>query len=59
MVIGDIEVGKTSIIRRYVDNNYIREYKISVNLDFKQKQVHIYQQFQFNVGSLIVHDSPW
>lgn len=41
MVIGDIGVGKTSIIRRYVDNDYNPEYKISVQLDFKQKQVCI------------------
>ena len=39
VVIGDIGVGKTSIIRRYVDNDYNPEYKISVQLDFKQKQV--------------------
>jgi len=39
VVIGDIGVGKSSIIRRYVDNDYTPEYKISVQLDFKQKQV--------------------
>ena len=39
MVIGDIGVGKTSLVRRYVDREYSPDYKISVQLDFKQKQV--------------------
>ena len=39
VVIGDIGVGKTSIIRRYVESDYSPEYRISVQLDFKQKQV--------------------
>ena len=41
MVIGDIGVGKTSIIRRYVDSDYSPEYRISVQLDFRQKQVAV------------------
>ena len=41
MVIGDIGVGKTSIIRRYVDSDYSPEYRISVQLDFRQKQVSV------------------
>ena len=39
VVIGDLGVGKTSIIRRYVESDYSPEYRISVQLDFKQKQV--------------------
>ena len=35
MVIGDIGVGKTSLVRRYVDREYSPDYKISVQLDFK------------------------
>ena len=41
VVIGDIGVGKTSIIRRYVESEYSPEYRISVQLDFKQKQVSL------------------
>ena len=41
MVIGDIGVGKTSLVRRYVDREYSPDYKISVQLDFKQKQVQM------------------
>ena len=41
VVIGDIGVGKTSIIRRYVESDYSPEYRISVQLDFKQKQVSL------------------
>lgn len=39
MVIGDIGVGKTAIIRQYVESAFSPEYKISVSLDFAQKQV--------------------
>lgn len=41
VVIGDLGVGKTSIIRRYVESEYSPEYRISVQLDFKQKQVSL------------------
>ena len=41
VVIGDLGVGKTSIIRRYVESDYSPEYRISVQLDFKQKQVSL------------------
>ena len=41
MVLGDIGVGKTALIRRYVDGEYIPDYKISVDLDFKQKQLSL------------------
>ena len=41
MVLGDIGVGKTALIRRYVDSEYIPEYKITVDLDFKQKQMSL------------------
>ena len=41
MVLGDIGVGKTALIRRYVENEYIPDYKISVQLDFKQKQLKV------------------
>merc|ERR1719206_1543394 len=43
MVLGDIGVGKTAFIRRYVDGEYIPDYKISVDLDFKQKQMSLAQ----------------
>ena len=39
MVIGDIGVGKSAIIRQYVESAFSPEYKISVSLDFAQKQV--------------------
>ena len=41
VVIGDLGVGKTSLIRRYVESDYSPEYRISVQLDFKQKQVSL------------------
>ena len=41
VVIGDLGVGKTSIIRRYCESEYSPEYRISVQLDFKQKQVSL------------------
>ena len=41
MVLGDIGVGKTALIRRYVDSEYIPDYKITVDLDFKQKQMSL------------------
>ena len=44
VVIGDLGVGKTSIIRRYVESDYSPEYRISVQLDFKQKQVALGQR---------------
>ena len=41
MVLGDIGVGKTALIRRYVDGEYIPDYRITVDLDFKQKQISL------------------
>ena len=43
MVLGDIGVGKTALLRRYVDNEYNPDYKITVDLDFKQKQMSLEQ----------------
>ena len=52
MVIGDIGVGKTSLVRRYVDREYSPDYKISVQLDFKQKQVGEEQLTRANRSSI-------
>ena len=37
VTIGDCYVGKTSIIRRYVDNQYSKDYNYTVGLNFLKK----------------------
>jgi len=41
VVLGDIGVGKTSLIRRYVDDEYVPDYRITVDLDFWQKKLRL------------------
>lgn len=37
LVIGDLGVGKTSIIRRYVHHNYSNNYRATIGVDFALK----------------------
>jgi Ras-related protein Rab-7L1 len=39
IIIGDPTVGKTSFVRRYVQNSYKRDYKGTVGVDFALKVV--------------------
>jgi len=41
IVIGDIAVGKTSLIRRYIDNTFSDDYKASISCENKNKKVDI------------------
>lgn len=41
IVIGDIAVGKTSIIERYISNKFSEDYKSSISCDFKKKRIDI------------------
>jgi GTPase SAR1 family protein len=37
LVIGDCGVGKTTIIRRYMHNEFFENYKMTMNVDFSLK----------------------
>lgn len=39
VVIGDVTVGKTSLIQRYVNNTYKEGYKATIGVDFSLKQI--------------------
>ena len=39
VVIGDISVGKTSIISRFIENNFRENYDASIGVDFSSKNV--------------------
>jgi small GTP-binding protein len=41
IVVGDLGVGKTSFIKRYVDNTFSREYKSTIGVDFATKLIQI------------------
>lgn len=41
MVVGDLGVGKTSLIQRYVHNIFNREYKATIGVDFAYKLIQI------------------
>ena len=40
LIIGEASVGKTSIMCRYVDNSFSENYKSSVGIDFRIKQIN-------------------
>ncbi|KAK2957141.1 putative GTP-binding protein ypt3 [Blattamonas nauphoetae] len=41
LVVGDLGVGKTSLIQRYVHNIFNREYKATIGVDFAYKLIQI------------------
>ena len=41
LVVGDLGVGKTSLIQRYVHNIFNREYKATIGVDFAYKLIQV------------------
>lgn len=41
IVIGDIAVGKTSVIDRYINNKFSEQHKTTINCEFKKKRIDI------------------
>lgn len=39
LVIGDLSVGKTSVILRYVNKRFVEKYKASIGVDFALKTI--------------------
>ena len=67
VVLGDIGVGKTSLIRRcrdqssvllllsrYVEDEYVPDYRITVDLDFSQKKLRLSPDRQLNLQASTV-----
>lgn len=40
LVVGDVYTGKTSVIRRYVRNQFSKDYQTTIGVDFALKRVH-------------------
>ena len=40
ILLGDIAVGKTSILSRFIDDKYSNEYKCNVGVEFKVKSIY-------------------
>jgi small GTP-binding protein len=41
ILLGDIAVGKTAILSRFVDDKYTNEYKCNVGVEFKLKSLNV------------------
>ena len=41
MVLGDSNVGKTSFIHRYVDEEFTEKYTTTVGIDFREKNLEL------------------
>ena len=71
VVLGDIGVGKTSLIRRwnqsgvllllsrYVEDEYVPDYRITVDLDFSQKKLRLSPDRQLNLQVSTVCGCVW
>ena len=46
ILLGDIAVGKTSLIGRYITNTFSNQYKSSIGCELKQKTVQIDKDIQ-------------
>lgn len=49
IVLGDIAVGKTSVIGRYITNTFTEVYKSSIGCEFKNKKIDIDEESQVNL----------
>jgi small GTP-binding protein len=54
IVLGDIAVGKTSVIGRYITNTFSEEYKSSISCEYKEKKIDIDGQ---NIANLQIWDT--
>jgi len=41
LVVGDVSTGKTSIIKRYTNNEFMTEYKTTIGVDFTVKEISV------------------
>jgi len=57
LVIGDYGVGKTSIIRRYVEDHFSANYKLTIGVDFALKNiVHDGQKISLQLWDIAGHE---
>ena len=54
IVLGDIAVGKTSVIARYITNSFNEEYKSSISCEYKEKKIDIDGE---NIANLQIWDT--
>jgi small GTP-binding protein len=54
IVLGDIAVGKTSVIGRYITNTFSEEYKSSISCEYKEKKIDIDGE---NIANLQIWDT--
>jgi len=49
LVVGEMAVGKTSFVRRYVDGHFSDNYKATINVDFATKSIKWSENCQANI----------
>ena len=54
IVLGDIAVGKTSVIARYITNTFSEDYKSSISCEYKEKKIDIDGE---NIANLQIWDT--
>ncbi|MHA1820201.1 MAG: GTP-binding protein [Promethearchaeota archaeon] len=64
IVCGDFQVGKTSLIRRFVDNKFIEQYINTLGVDITKKVVKLSEQTEvsfliWDIGGQIKHMLPY